>query len=55
MYKQLHKRLNQITNDEQEFLLSDGLIGIEKESLRVDNEGRNFSITASISIRFITH
>lgn len=39
MYKQLHKRLNQIADDKQEHLLSGGLIGIEKESLRVDNEG----------------
>ena len=39
MYKKLHKRLNQIINDKQEHLLSDGLIGIEKESLRVDSKG----------------
>ena len=39
MYKQLHKRLKQISNDKQEHLLSSGLIGLEKESLRVDNEG----------------
>ncbi len=40
MYTQLHNRLKQIASDKQESVLSDGLIGIEKESLRVDSEGR---------------
>lgn len=40
MYKKLHGALDAISSDGREYLLSDGLIGLEKESLRVDREGK---------------
>ena len=40
MYKQLHETLAAIAHDQQQFLLAGGSIGLEKESLRVDNQGK---------------
>ena len=40
MYKHLHQRLNQISRDDQQHLLLNGLVGLEKESLRVDAKGK---------------
>ncbi len=39
MYKQLHNTLSDIGKDQQFHLLTGGSIGIEKECLRVDNDG----------------
>ena len=40
MYDQLHNHLQRMTSDRQQRLLSDGRIGLEKESLRVDGDGK---------------
>ncbi|MXY14879.1 MAG: glutamate--cysteine ligase [Proteobacteria bacterium] len=40
MYDQLHSHLSRITQDGQQHLLSGGKIGLEKESLRVDSDGK---------------
>ena len=40
MYDQLHSHLGRITQDRQQNVLSGGKIGLEKESLRVDSEGK---------------
>ena len=40
MYERLHKLLSRIVKDEQHYLLFDGQIGLEKESLRVDTNGK---------------
>ena len=39
MYKQLQKNISKIIQDKQQHLLLGGNIGLEKESLRVDNFG----------------
>ena len=40
MYTQLQNNLSKIIQDKQEHLLAAGNIGLEKESLRVDNDGK---------------
>lgn len=40
MYDQLHSHLRRITQDRQQNVLSGGKIGLEKESLRVDSDGK---------------
>ncbi len=40
MYEQLHNNLSRIIQDKQQNLLSGSKIGLEKESLRVDSDGK---------------
>ena len=40
MYEQLHSTLSRIVRDGQLHLLSGSKIGLEKESLRVDRDGK---------------
>ncbi len=40
MYQRLHNNLSKIIQDKQQHLLAGGFVGLEKESLRVDEGGR---------------